>query len=315
MPRHPSCASASASPTTAPTSAGGAGSRACAPCRACSRRRSARCSGERGEAPRLTVAGRTDAGRARARPGRAPRRRRGRARGGRAPAPRSRRTTRRPRRRSPGGSPASSGADADVVVTHAERAPAGFDARFSAIWRRYEYRVADASAARDPLERRRTLVVPRALDAEAMDAAARVARAACTTSPRSAGRARARRPSARCRPTDGRATTTACSSRRSRPTRSATRWCARSSAPCVAVGEGRLEAADPARAAAGRRERTSAFTVMPAKGLVLTEVGYPDDHELEARAGADPRTSRIARRGHRRLSFPFGAAACAGTRR
>jgi len=24
--------------------------------------------------------------------------------------------------------------------------------------------------------------------------------------------------------------------------------------------------------------------VMPAKGLVLTEVGYPDDHELEARA-------------------------------
>ncbi len=57
------------------------------------------------------------------------------------------------------------GADADVVITHAERAPAGFDARFSALWRRYEYRVADASAARDPLQRRRTVVHPRHLDA------------------------------------------------------------------------------------------------------------------------------------------------------
>ena len=35
---------------------------------------------------------------------------------------------------------------------------------------------------------------------------------------------------------------------------------------------------------------------MPAKGLVLTEVGYPDDDELEARAAADARTARIARR-------------------
>ena len=52
----------------------------------------------------------------------------------------------------------------------------------------------------------------------------------------------------------------------------------------VAVGEGRLEVGDPA-ALLEAAERTSAFTVMPAKGLTLIEVGYPDDHELEARAG------------------------------
>jgi len=52
---------------------------------------------------------------------------------------------------------------------------------------------------------------------------------------------------------------------------------------CVAVGEGVLGAADPlALREAG--ERTSAFKVMPAKGLVLTEVGYPADEELAARA-------------------------------
>ena len=109
-----------------------------------------------GEAPRLTVAGRTDAGvhalgqvahldvgeaalAAVARP------RRGRDADVSPEAALARRLT------------GIIGADADVVVTHAERAPDGFDARFSAIWRRYEYRVADASAARDPLERRRTV--------------------------------------------------------------------------------------------------------------------------------------------------------------
>ncbi|RIJ60814.1 tRNA pseudouridine(38-40) synthase TruA, partial [Clavibacter lycopersici] len=31
------------------------------------------------------------------------------------------------------------------------------------------------------------------------------------------------------------------------------------------------------------RERTSEFTVMPARGLVLERVGYPPDAELQAR--------------------------------
>ena len=52
-------------------------------------------------------------------------------------------------------------------------APAGFDARFSALWRRYAYRVCDDPAAADPLRRGDTLWYPRPLDVEAMNEAAR----------------------------------------------------------------------------------------------------------------------------------------------
>ena len=234
-----------------------------------------------GTAPRLTVAGRTDAGvhalaqvahldveeealAAVARP------RRGQDADATPEAALARRLT------------GILGADADVVITHAERAPAGFDARFSAIWRRYEYRVADASAMRDPLERRRTVVHPGHLDVGAMDAAAATLVGLHDFA-------------AYCRPREG-ATTIR--------TLQAYRWTRAEGGvlvaslqadafchsmvralvgACVAVGEGRLDVDDPA-ALLNARERTSAFKVMPAKALVLTEVGYPDDHELEARA-------------------------------
>lgn len=52
---------------------------------------------------------------------------------------------------------------------------------------------------------------------------------------------------------------------------------------CLAVGEGRLDVAGPAELLQGR-QRTSAFKVLPAKGLTLTEVGYPPDEELADRA-------------------------------
>src|SRR6478609_4991569 len=60
----------------------------------------------------------------------------------------------------------------DVVVTAATEAPEGFDARFSALWRRYEYRVADRLSRHDPLQRHRTAWVSSDLDADAMDLAA-----------------------------------------------------------------------------------------------------------------------------------------------
>ncbi|MEV1131436.1 tRNA pseudouridine(38-40) synthase TruA [Agromyces sp. NPDC049794] len=234
-----------------------------------------------GEVPRLTVAGRTDAGvhalgqiahldvseaalTAVARP------RRGQDPDATPEAALGRRLT------------GIIGADADVVITHSERAPAGFDARFSALWRRYEYRVADASAMRDPLERRRTVVVLRTLDLDAMDAAANSLMGLHDFA-------------AFCRPREGATTIRTLQSyawRRSEDgvlvaSLQADAFCHSMVralvGACVAVGEGRLEASDPLvllRAA----ERTSAFKVMPAKGLVLTEVGYPDDAELEARA-------------------------------
>ena len=64
------------------------------------------------------------------------------------------------------------GLDSDVVVAAASVAPEGFDARFSAIWRRYEYRIADTSVEKNPVLRNHVLSYPAALDEQAMDAAA-----------------------------------------------------------------------------------------------------------------------------------------------
>ena len=64
---------------------------------------------------------------------------------------------------------------ADVVVHRAALAPPGFDARFSALARRYVYRVADAAsgpAGRDPLRRGAVLWADGELDVAAMAAAA-----------------------------------------------------------------------------------------------------------------------------------------------
>ncbi len=52
-------------------------------------------------------------------------------------------------------------------------APDGFDARFSALWRRYSYRVCDDPAAADPLRRRDTLSHERPLDLALMNEAGR----------------------------------------------------------------------------------------------------------------------------------------------
>ncbi|MFI5913450.1 tRNA pseudouridine(38-40) synthase TruA [Dactylosporangium sp. NPDC051541] len=60
----------------------------------------------------------------------------------------------------------------DVRVLAAAQVPAEFDARFSALSRRYEYRVTDAPHGADPLRRRNTLAWPRPLDVERLNAAA-----------------------------------------------------------------------------------------------------------------------------------------------
>jgi tRNA pseudouridine38-40 synthase len=60
----------------------------------------------------------------------------------------------------------------DVRVRSLAVAPNGFDARFSALWRRYSYRVCDDIANADPLRRKDTLWHLRPLDLDAMNAAA-----------------------------------------------------------------------------------------------------------------------------------------------
>ncbi|MGA8847512.1 MAG: tRNA pseudouridine(38-40) synthase TruA [Nocardioides sp.] len=59
----------------------------------------------------------------------------------------------------------------DVHVRRAGEAPPGFDARYSALWRRYAYRVADSPQLVDPLTRDHVLVWSRELDLDAMNAA------------------------------------------------------------------------------------------------------------------------------------------------
>lgn len=66
----------------------------------------------------------------------------------------------------------------EVFVHDARAAAPGFDARFSALWRRYTYRIADGQERWDPLTRTTTLWHPNELDpailnAEAVDAVGR----------------------------------------------------------------------------------------------------------------------------------------------
>jgi tRNA pseudouridine38-40 synthase len=60
----------------------------------------------------------------------------------------------------------------DVRVHAAAPAPAGFDARFSALCRRYAYRLCDDPAGVPPLRRRDVVAWQRPLDADAMNEAA-----------------------------------------------------------------------------------------------------------------------------------------------
>lgn len=174
------------------------------------------------------------------------------------------------------------GSAGDVVVTRAGVAPAGFDARFAALWRRYEYRIADAAAARDPRRRGHTLWHPTDLDLASMEAAAHELLGLHDFA-------------AYCRPREG-ATTIRTLQEFSWRRDDAGVLIARVQADafchsmvralvgaCLAVGAGRLEPGRPAdlRDAA---TRGSEFVVVPAKGLTLVEVAYPPDDALAARA-------------------------------
>lgn len=169
----------------------------------------------------------------------------------------------------------------DISLLGAAEAPPGFDARFSALERRYVYRLADRPGV-DPLIRGHVVMWPRELDVNAMNAAAEQLlgehdfaafcrkRAGATT-------IRTLRKLSASRSADGLIETTV-----------------RADAFChsmvralmgalVAVGDGRH---DPAWAggvlATGVRDPR--VKVMPPHGLVLEEVIYPDDEQLSARA-------------------------------
>lgn len=61
---------------------------------------------------------------------------------------------------------------AEIRLRLVSVAPDGFDARFSALWRRYAYRIADRLGCVDPLARGHVLTWPRELDEDQMNLAA-----------------------------------------------------------------------------------------------------------------------------------------------
>jgi len=174
------------------------------------------------------------------------------------------------------------GLSTDLYVARTSLAPPGFDARFSATWRRYSYRVADQGAPRDPLTRNQTLWYPADLDVEAMNIAARALVGLHDFA-------------AYCKPREGATTIRTLEhfgwERDETGLLSASlqadAFChsmVRSLAGAtVAVGQGKLRASRAVELLKAR-ERTAEFKVLPAKGLTLMEVGYPDDAQLAARA-------------------------------
>jgi tRNA pseudouridine38-40 synthase len=178
---------------------------------------------------------------------------------------------------------------ADVRVSRAEPAPAGFDARFSALWRRYVYRVCDDPAGADPRARRVTLWYSRRLDLARMNAAAAALRgehdfAAFCRRREGASTVRTlqRIDWARAEPSVAVATVVADA------------FCHNMvralAGALLRVGDGSRPVEWPAQVLAGRA-RDPGVPVLPPHGLCLEEVGYPPDGELAARA----RTTRRVR--------------------
>jgi tRNA pseudouridine38-40 synthase len=168
----------------------------------------------------------------------------------------------------------------DVRVRGVRLAPPGFDARFSALARRYSYRVADGWV--DPLRRHDTLTHPRPLDLDLMNAAAvrllgeRDFAAYCRRR-EGATRVRALLALSWARDDVGLAVARV----------EADAFCHSMVRALVgallAVGDRRHDVGWPAAVLAGRT-RDPRVTVAAARGLTLEEVRYPSDAEVAARA-------------------------------
>lgn len=171
----------------------------------------------------------------------------------------------------------------DIAVLSASVAPTGFDARFSAIWRRYRYRL--QTGVPNPLARDRTYW-SRPLDTAAMQRTAEslvgLHDFAAFCKPREgATTIRDLREFAwRQVDADGPGTVLEAHLVADAFCHSMVRSLV---GACVAVGEGRLNLTD-AVTLLEARQRTNRFALMPPEGLVLAEVGYPADDQLATQA-------------------------------
>jgi tRNA pseudouridine38-40 synthase len=170
----------------------------------------------------------------------------------------------------------------DIRVRSMGPAPEGFNARFSALWRRYAYRICDDPATADPLRRHDTLWNPRPLNLDAINEAAALLLgehdfAAFCRRRQGATTVRALRQLSWERDADGVAV-----------------GCVVADAFChnmvrslvgalLPVGEGSRPPSWPADLMAAA-VRDPAVRVVPPHGLSLEEVRYPEPGQLAARA-------------------------------
>ncbi len=170
----------------------------------------------------------------------------------------------------------------DIRVTAAGLAPPGFDARFSALWRRYAYRICDDPARADPLRRHDTLWNSRPLDLGAMNEAAALLLgehdfAAFCRRREGATTVRALRRLEWARDPAGTAVGTVV----------ADAFCHNMVRALVGallpVGEGSRAPAWPAKVLAAA-VRDPGVRVVPPHGLSLEEIRYPEPGELATRA-------------------------------
>lgn len=168
----------------------------------------------------------------------------------------------------------------DVRIRDVIRAPAGFDARFSALRRHYTYRLSLAPYGVEPSEARFVTPWPKSLDLDAMAAASRELLGLNDFA-------------AFCRPRPG--ATTIRDLQRLEWVRdghyvtayvTADAFCwnmVRSLVGAIlAVGEGR-RSADWTAGLLGESSRSSDFAAAPARGLTLVQVDYPPDDQLAGR--------------------------------
>ncbi|QDP98618.1 tRNA pseudouridine(38-40) synthase TruA [Microlunatus elymi] len=183
----------------------------------------------------------------------------------------------------------------DLVVRRVSRAPTGFDARFSAIQRRYVYRLSDLAVPPDPLHRDHLATWQRPLDLSAMNLAGQ-------------SLIGLRDFAAFCKRRDGATTIRTLIELSGRrvdhgPLAGTIEFTVIADAFChsmvralvgalVRVGEGSRDAGWAAEVAT-RGVRDSGIQVMPASGLTLEEVGYPDDDQLAARAEESRKLRRV----------------------
>ena len=180
----------------------------------------------------------------------------------------------------------------DIRVRAIGPAPEGFDARFSALWRRYAYRICDDPSQADPLRRHDTLWNPRPLDLAAMNEAASLLLgehdfAAFCRRREGATTVRALRRLDWQRDADGVAVGAVI----------ADAFCHNMVRALVgaliAVGEGGRRPSWPTEVlTAGVRD--PGVQVVPPHGLCLEEVGYPEPGQLAARASLTRRVRTTA---------------------